>query len=135
MVRHPEGLVERSKADLAPTFLTALVLLLFLVAPAQAGVWTTKHNLSISGPGPIKATSETRVCVFCHIPHNASPAVPLWGHAVNSGSYTIYASSTIQGTTGQPNGSSKLCLACHDGAVALGAVVRSYSYPTAGSVI
>jgi predicted CXXCH cytochrome family protein len=95
--------------------------------PARAGVATTKHNLSASGPGTIKAVSETQICRFCHIPHNASPAVPLWGHALSSGTYTVYTSSTIQGTTGQPTGSSKLCLACHDGAVALGAVVASYS--------
>ncbi|HHW14348.1 MAG TPA: hypothetical protein GXX28_05380, partial [Firmicutes bacterium] len=89
----------------------------------------------VSGPGPIKAASETQICVFCHIPHNASPAVPLWGHTTNSGTYTIYTSSTIQGSSGQPNGSSKLCLACHDGAVAIGAVIPSYSYPSSGSVI
>ncbi|MGE5553978.1 MAG: hypothetical protein ACM3XZ_08685, partial [Betaproteobacteria bacterium] len=113
MVRHTEGLVERGKANLALTLLAALGPLVLLVAPAQAGVWTTRHNLSINGPGTIKAASETRVCVFCHIPHNASPAVPLWGHTTYSGTYAIYTSSTIQGTTGQPNGSSKLCLACH----------------------
>ena len=30
------------------------------------------HNLSVSGPGEIRAIEETEVCKFCHIPHNAS---------------------------------------------------------------
>lgn len=112
-----------------------LNLLAVLTSPgAQAGVWTTRHNLSTSGPGPIKAITETRVCVFCHIPHNASPAVPLWGHVMNGGVYTVYTSSTVQGALGQPNGASKQCLACHDGAVAVGAVIPSRAYPT-GAVI
>jgi DNA-binding MarR family transcriptional regulator len=38
----------------------------------------TKHNLSVSGPGPIKSTNEQQVCIFCHTPHNASPIQPLW---------------------------------------------------------
>lgn len=116
--------------------LTSLaILLVCLAAPARAGIWTTKHNLSSGGSGTIKSTTETRVCVFCHVPHNSQPATPLWGHKVNTASYTIYTSSTIQGSTGQPNGSSKLCLGCHDGAVAVGAVVPSYRYPAGSPAI
>ncbi|VAX15466.1 Cytochrome c family protein, partial [hydrothermal vent metagenome] len=35
-------------------------------------VRNTKHNLSVSGPGTVKASTETRVCVFCHTPHQAN---------------------------------------------------------------
>ena len=34
----------------------------------QAGVVTTKHNLSVSGPGTVKSTIETETCIFCHAP-------------------------------------------------------------------
>jgi predicted CXXCH cytochrome family protein len=89
----------------------------------QAGVATTKHNLSISGPGTVKATdpAETQTCVFCHVPHNSSTLAPLWNRNNPAATgYTPYTSSTTKGTMGQPNGSSLLCLSCHDGTVALG---------------
>ena len=93
-----------------------------------AGVWAlpedvtqTKHNLSVTGPGTIRATTEQEVCVFCHTPHNASPKVPLWNHAPSAAaSYTLYDSLTLDAAVGQPDGASKLCLGCHDGTVAVG---------------
>lgn len=83
----------------------------------------TRHNLSVSGPGTVKASSESEICIFCHTPHNSSPLPPLWNHA-NSGSvYTLYSSSTLNALPGQPDGTSILCLACHDGTVALGNIL------------
>lgn len=98
------------------------------------GIVDTSHNLSVSGPGPVNATTETQVCVFCHTPHDSNPAGPLWNHQLSSGvTYVKYTSSTMvaytsQSTAPDPNGASKLCLSCHDGTVALGAV-RSRSTP------
>jgi predicted CXXCH cytochrome family protein len=92
------------------------------------GIVETAHNLSVSGPGPVRATSETQVCVFCHTPHDSNPAGPLWNHKLSSGvTYVKYTSPTMVAYTSQasapdPNGASKLCLSCHDGTVALGAV-------------
>ena len=37
----------------------------------------TKHNLSVSGPGAIRAATEQRVCFFCHTPHRSSPIQPM----------------------------------------------------------
>jgi predicted CXXCH cytochrome family protein len=92
--------------------------------PSGASVLTTKHNLSVSGPGAIKSTTEERVCVFCHIPHGASTEVSfLWNRALSVESYTPYTSSTLFATVGQPTGASKLCLSCHDGTIALGALI------------
>ena len=39
-------------------------------------VVNSKHNLSVSGPGTIKAATENQVCIFCHAPHDASPMPP-----------------------------------------------------------
>ncbi len=101
---------------------TAL-LLLAQEAFAQGGILGTKHNLSVTGPGPIKAVSETEVCVFCHTPHNANPLLPpLWNREFSSANYTPYDSPSLQAAVGQPNGYSKLCLSCHDGTIAIGAV-------------
>lgn len=108
----------------------------------------TKHNLSASADGsgythpsagagsvPVrtaKASSETQVCIFCHTPHGASSSTkPLWNRKVAGAGYTpnyvLYDSSTldakqVQGSLMQPGGSSKLCLSCHDGTVAVGNV-------------
>lgn len=94
-------------------------------AAQQEGVASTLHNLSISGPGEIRSVSETEICKFCHIPHNAVVPQPLWGHALSRvGSYPVPDISAGRGRqpAPQPDGSSRLCLSCHDGTVALGDV-------------
>ena len=88
----------------------------------------SKHNLSVSGPGSLRASTESDVCIFCHAPHNTTGVGPLWNHALSTATYTTYNSSTLKATVGQPTGSSKLCLSCHDGTVALG-MVASRSTP------
>jgi predicted CXXCH cytochrome family protein len=105
---------------------------LALAAEPGAGradsIVNTSHNLSVSGPGPVTATSETQVCVFCHTPHDSNPTGPLWNHQLSSGvTYVKYSSPTMvayssQSSAPDPNGGSKLCLSCHDGTVALGSV-------------
>ncbi|RZI42015.1 hypothetical protein EGT07_15570 [Herbaspirillum sp. HC18] len=101
----------------------------------------TKHNLSAAADGSgtpsggkvpvrtMKASSETQVCVFCHTPHEAESIsfgsgtnkynAPLWNRKLSGQTYTPYNSSSIDaadidGST-TPDGSSKLCLSCHDG--------------------
>jgi predicted CXXCH cytochrome family protein len=103
----------------------ALCIIAGAAAIAALGqVATTKHNLSVSGPGGVKAASETQICIFCHTPHNSSPAAPLWNRADPGGNaYTPYTSSTTKSLPGQPNGASLLCLSCHDGTIALGNVL------------
>lgn len=88
-----------------------------------ADIANTSHNLSISGPGTIKATEEREICIFCHTPHNSSPVAPLWNRNSSGSNYTLYSSSTSLGLPGQPTGSSMLCLSCHDGTIALGEVL------------
>jgi len=107
--------------------------LLLQATPARAVLANTKHNLSVSGPGAVRATSETQTCVFCHAPHNSSPNAPLWNRRNPAGSYTPYASSTAQANAGQPTGASLNCLSCHDGTIALGEVLsRSQKITMAG---
>lgn len=100
------------------------------------GIEGTTHNLSISGPGPIKSISEEQICIFCHTPHNARRDVPyLWNRADSTVNYTTYDSSTLYATVGQPSGASKMCLSCHDGTIALGAVLsQPQEIPFAGGI-
>jgi len=108
----------------------------------ESNVRATKHNFSnaldasaVPGrPGTtvptrtVKATAETQVCVFCHTPHAATAGVsPLWNRKLSNATYTVYTSSSLDaqaigGTLAQPGGSSKLCLSCHDGTLAIGSV-------------
>lgn len=92
-------------------------------ALAQQSVVDSPHNLSAGGPGAIRASSEEQVCIFCHAPHNASPIRPLWNRAMPTDAYAIYTSRALDAEPGQPTGSSKMCLSCHDGTIALGSVV------------
>ena len=102
----------------------------FLLATPVADVASTPHNLSVSGSGDVKAVSADQVCVFCHTPHGATnyPGAPLWNRALNeTTTYTVYTSEsldaeTIAGQLDQPQGSSKLCLSCHDGTLAIDTV-------------
>ncbi len=94
---------------------------------AAQDVTNTPHNLSSTPAAGVTRTfaSSTvdEICVFCHTPHNALPEVPLWNHLPTAAaSYTPYGSSTMAAAPGQPTGMSRLCLACHDGTVALGAL-------------
>lgn len=84
-----------------------------------------RHNLSVSGPGlagATRASTEERVCVFCHTPHHATTITPLWSRELSTALYTPYDSSTLKATQkpGQPTGASRLCLGCHDGTIAPG---------------
>ena len=113
------------------------------LAPAHAqrisDVKGTRHNLSVNGPGSTHAApgGTSEVCVFCHTPHGATQQdqsglalrAPLWNRRVPAGStYTPYTSSSLDaqtildGLSAQPGGSSKLCLSCHDGTLAIGNV-------------
>lgn len=85
----------------------------------------TKHNLSVSGTGSIRALTETRICVFCHTPHNSTPLTPLWNRELQPRNYTVYSSPTLKADPlPQPSGPTKLCLTCHDGMVAMGGVLN-----------
>ncbi|MEQ1731262.1 MAG: cytochrome c3 family protein, partial [Vicinamibacterales bacterium] len=90
-------------------------------AAAQDVVTSTlnKHNLSSSGPGPVKTNATTEVCIFCHAPHNSSPTAPLWNQTLSGATYTPYTSTTMAAAANVPTGSSKLCLSCHDGTIAV----------------
>jgi predicted CXXCH cytochrome family protein len=108
---------------------------LFLILPLLLGFFSvsassiigSKHDFSATtGGSSIKAVTETDTCVFCHTAHYASGVTPLWNHNMSSVSnYIVYSSARLTALNvivPQPNGSSRLCLSCHDGTVALGGV-------------
>ncbi len=89
-------------------------------AVADDRIAHSKHDLSATGPGPVRAVEESQICIFCHVPHNASPAAPLWNRYNPVTYYRVYRSPTLEARVDQPGPASKLCLSCHDGSLALG---------------
>jgi predicted CXXCH cytochrome family protein len=106
--------------------------IVFAQSQTQSKMLNTKHNLGIGGSGTIKATNEADICVFCHTPHvpKQYAAEQLWNHQLSTANYTLYSSDYLTSlnyaTPNQPNPRSKLCLSCHDGTVAIGAVYNNY---------
>ena len=101
-----------------------LVILILIIVPFNMalaqGVSQSRHNLSASGRGTVKSMDDSRVCIFCHTSHTANPKAPMWNRRQSGAIYTLYDSSTLDAKPGQPDGTSILCLSCHDGTVALG---------------
>ena len=115
--------------------IVAVFILLFLWGAARGqALINSKHNLSVSGPGTIKASGETEVCIFCHTPHKSTSAGPLWNKNVPASVYTLYTSSTMDASPGQPDGASILCLSCHDGTIALGSIAQPFTTISFGAV-
>jgi cytochrome c554/c'-like protein len=108
--------------------LVASTLTSLVAHSAESNIRLTKHNFSsVSGIEDVKATSESQVCVFCHAPHGATeePGAPLWNRQLSpSATYSMYDSLSLEDNdmSAAPGGSSKLCLSCHDGTVAIGSV-------------
>ncbi|HTY57019.1 MAG TPA: cytochrome c3 family protein [Candidatus Binataceae bacterium] len=67
----------------------------------------------------VRDKEQSGICVFCHTPHNAKPLRALWNRDLPPVSYKLYQSSTMEAALNQPTGSSRLCLSCHDGVIAL----------------
>jgi doubled CXXCH motif protein len=101
-----------------------------------------KHNFSYTNisvnyraipsasDNPIHPESA-QICVFCHTPHGSSTEGPLWNRRATTKTFKHFSSPTLSiddpalratSEYGQPNGSSRLCLSCHDGVTALGAL-------------
>ena len=117
-----------------------LLALLLAWVPASAAsprhaVAGTQHDLTATGSGPVKS-SQADSCIFCHAPHNLSPNItPLWDHTLSTQTYTTYTSSTYNSGAETPStGSSRLCLSCHDGTVAVGLTVAKGLLPTTGAM-
>jgi hypothetical protein len=127
-----------------------------------AGIVGSSHDLSnvgnlagslasatiASGAGPVASDSQSRICVYCHHPHNSMAAStmpggysPLWNRELSTKTFAAYdnggftstdkshgLNAVFTHTTGL-SGVSLLCMSCHDGVVAMNA----YSVST-GSV-
>ncbi len=107
-----------------PRSFLILILLLCGSAPLRAEIANTLHNFTPEGPGTKKNAEPVGLCRFCHTPHRASQTIALWNRDLSPQTYDLYESSTLDAAVGQPTGTSRLCLSCHDGTIALSDVNR-----------
>lgn len=114
------------------------------------------HNLSSLSGNSKKALTETQICIFCHTPHGATPQSTLWSRLPPEGpmgGFPTFAASSVQDPSGilgiddagivattqystahdYPNGSSKLCLSCHDGVTAMGILANGDEIDMSGT--
>jgi hypothetical protein len=97
------------------------------VLAGAGNVSYTVHNMSSTNPGGlnrfIQSATEDQICIFCHTPHNARPAVPLWNKVMPSQAFNMYTSSYSLSPAAKavtaPGPESLLCLSCHDGRTAI----------------
>lgn len=107
--------------------LLLVAVVLALAGSAAAGVATTKHDMSATGGSSAFGDgAQTQICIYCHTPHNANgiapQLIPLWNRKTTAtAAFTVYSSSTLNATLGQPAGASKACLSCHDGTIGVDA--------------
>jgi len=120
--------------------LITLTLGMGVVGVAHADITGSAHDFTDGfkgkGTGGAAGTAVSEawngrgeICRVCHAPHDHGRAGQrytnglMWNHSVSSATYTMYNnaySSSITGTqSAQPDGTAKLCLACHDGSVGI----------------
>lgn len=101
----------------------AALLLVFGTQAAMAAIGSivsSKHDFSSTGPNATYKGAGTQVCVYCHAPHgNTSAGSLAWNRAMSAATYTLYSSTTLKATGLAPGATSKLCLSCHDGTIAI----------------
>ena len=75
-----------------------LAVCLAFVASSQAAtqIALTKHNLTPSGPGTIRTTQPTGLCVFCHTPHKANGTIALWNRDLSPATFQFHAGQRPQ---------------------------------------
>jgi hypothetical protein len=88
------------------------------------GIEDSPHDFSTSA-----WNGRQEICRVCHVPHDHGRASQrylnglLWNHGVSTATYTMYdqawSSTLTHVQSAQPDGTSKLCLGCHDGTVAI----------------
>ncbi len=115
------------------TTLTAAALLLIpAMAQAQVGIRGTRHDLSSSTANAGVTSAQNQICIFCHTPHKAQSTQLMWnkvmtaattlnwGTDLDGQALTLTSFGTTLPTT--LRSSSRRCLSCHDGSVAIGDV-------------
>lgn len=146
---HPRRTLQ--SAAIVAVVVCAGVVLMAVTARGGSSILGSRHDLSFfnmrgygteTGPMTGATFNDYReACIYCHTPHNGSTVAPMWnrqmpgslggngnGHA--PAEYRVYNSIHLDShaepnaNSNGPDGISLACLSCHDGTVAVDAVVN-----------
>lgn len=108
--------------------LASVAVFALALSASAATIVGSNHDMNaVFGPGTI---SNNEVCLPCHTPH-AVPTDPvtgtqlgkLWNHTMPNRSYVLFGSGTsyasVAALPGSMDETSRKCLSCHDGTVAV----------------
>jgi hypothetical protein len=124
------------------------ILVVIAVSAMGNSIRGSRHDLSWfnqrgygTETGPMQGATFNNyqeTCVYCHTPHSASSTAPMWNRELpNPSGYTMYSSPNFDSKVPDaPDGISLACLSCHDGTVAVDAVInkpRFHDYTDAGT--
>jgi len=122
--------------------LSGVILLVFHLAPMNVpaqeypNLEDTRHDLALYLRPTFPEQGDDTRCVFCHAPRSHSLSLGLWNEDQPDHLLVYpYDRPSEDMPAGKPDGSSLVCLGCHDGTIALGDVVsRTQSAGTARGV-
>ncbi len=84
----------------------------------------SRHDLAIVLSTGYEGEVNDAQCIFCHPPRSQTLKIGLWNEAPAENLFDYpYGRQDEKGTPGKPDGSSLVCLGCHDGTIALGDIL------------
>jgi predicted CXXCH cytochrome family protein len=124
------GVMVRHKKKWLAIITCGLLVVLMAIVANSASIVNSRHDLDWAASygdmafwDPYNDYGE--VCVYCHAPHGGDASAPLWNRTMTTASFTMYSSSTIDTTIpNAPSGVSLACLSCHDGTLAVDAIIN-----------
>ncbi len=97
---------------------------MFMVTSSDAAtIVGTDHDISI---GDVTGSGTNQVCVFCHHPHKSVAGITdevLWNMTDPTGTITVNLAGVDLDGSSVEEMRSYLCMACHDGVIAVGSLV------------
>lgn len=136
-----------TKGQLTGLIIAAVFIVFFakesLSGTLAPGITDTRHDLSMTSPYPW-TYDTTEKCVFCHTPHQGQGTVtPLWNRELSTKVFSMYSSnnsptfnmgSTNMIVSASYVSPSALCMSCHDGTMAMNAVLNTPGTGSTGSI-
>ena len=127
------GKVRRS---LIASLVSLGILGMIAVSAMANSIWGSRHDLTSfnqrgygTETGPMQGATYNNYqdpCVYCHTPHAGDSSAPMWNRELPTPlGYQMYSSPNFDSKVpDSPDGISLACLSCHDGTVAVDAVIN-----------
>ncbi len=104
---------------------------------AIAGLEGSVHDFTIATGPNSQFKGASSMCSTCHVSHRSSNGILTWNHTLSANQLTFAQGAATSAGTRLPTnisswtGTTKYCLSCHDGSVAVGNVIDTSDWGTA----